>query len=97
MAYKKMSEYTFKGFRNSTRKGKKYDAILKNKKTDRVTHMPFGSNINEQYRDSTGLGLYSNKNHLDKKRQKSYKARHKGFLRKGYYSPGYFSLFYLWM
>ena len=95
MVYLKMTEYTFKGFRRSPRKFKKYDAILKNKKTDRVTHMPFGDMRYSQYKD-TALGIYSSKNHLDKTRQKSYKARHKGFLRKGYYSPSYFSWFFLW-
>ena len=91
-----MTEYTFKGFRKSIRRGKKYDAKLKNKKTGRVTHMPFGASNYQQYKDTTGLGIYTSKNHLDEKRRRAYRARHKGFLRKGYYSPSYFSYFFLW-
>ena len=85
----------FKGFRKSKRKFKKYDAILKNKKTDRISHMPFGDKRHEQYKD-TALGLYSSKNHLDEKRRRAYRARHKGYLKKGYYSPSHFSYFFLW-
>ena len=38
----------------------------------------FGSKIYPQYHDSTGLGLYSNLDHGDKERRKSYLARAKG-------------------
>ena len=50
-------------FEKSTRKGKKYMVMYNNKK------IHFGDSNMDQYKDSTGLGIYSNKNHLDKKRQ----------------------------
>ena len=84
-------------FEKSTRKGKKYMVMYNNKK------IHFGDSNMEQYKDSTGLGLYSDKNHLDKKRQASYLARAKGIRNKnGEYtwkdksSANYYSVKYLW-
>ena len=34
--------------------------------------------------------------HKDKERRKRYRARHKVYLKDGYYSSGYFSYYYLW-
>lgn len=96
MSYHSMTKYVLKGFRKSKTKDKKYDAILMNKETRRLKHIPFGNPNYQHYKDSTGLGLYSHKDHGDKKRRDSYHARHKGYIKDGYYSAGYFSLNYLW-
>lgn len=96
MPYYPMSKYKFVKFQKSTNKKKKYDAILENKKTGKTVKVPFGASSYEQYKDKTGLGLYSNKDHNDPQRRKNYKSRHQGFIKKGQYSPGYFSMKYLW-
>ena len=58
--------YTFK---KSKRKNKKYD-VYKNGKY----LVSFGDNRYEQYKDK--IGLYSSKDHLDKKRRELYYKRH---------------------
>jgi hypothetical protein len=76
--------------------GKKYTAILPNGK-----HVHFGSSSYQQYKDSVpkrlGGGLWSQKNHLDEQRRKSYRARHGA---QGYYkikyTPAWFSYYFLW-
>ena len=91
-------EYKFLRFEKSKRKGKKYDAILENKETKREVRVPFGAIGYEQYKDSTGLGLYSKDDHGDKNRKRLYRQRHskeKPSFRE-YYSPGLFSWFRLW-
>jgi hypothetical protein len=94
MVYYPMSEYKLLGYQRSSRNGKKYDAIIKNKSTGRTVRVPFGATGYETFKDDTGLSLY--KTHRDAARRKSYIARHKGFIRQGFYSPGYFSLKILW-
>lgn len=94
--YYSKKEYDFIGFEKSKTVGKKYDAILKNKKDGKEVRVPYGARGYTHYRDSTGLGLYSKFDHNDKKRRELYRARHKVFLREGYYSPGFFSMVYLW-
>jgi hypothetical protein len=86
-------------FKKSTRKNKKYSVISPSGKT-----IHFGSASMEQYKDSTGLGLYSDKDHNDEKRRKSYLARAKGIKnKKGELtwkdpeSANYYSVRYLWM
>ena len=96
MPYYSKKEYKLLGFEKSTRKNKKYNAILQNKKTGRQVRVPFGDVRYQQYKDTTGLGLYSHKDHGDKKRRASYKARHSVYVQDGYYSPGFFSMRYLW-
>jgi hypothetical protein len=86
-------------FRKSHLKNKKYDAILYNTKTKRKNIIPFGAIKSngtpyEQYKDGTGLGLYTKYDHLDKKRREKYRKRHGTNPKR--YSPGYFSLKYLW-
>ena len=56
-----------------------------------------------QYRDSTGLGLYSKYDHNDKERRDRYRARHRAIkLKDGTpaykkkYSPAWFSYNFLW-
>tara|TARA_R110001606_G_scaffold385891_1_gene549645 strand:+ start:208 stop:459 length:252 start_codon:yes stop_codon:yes gene_type:complete len=81
----------------SKAKGKKY-AVVYNGKT-----INFGDSNMAQYKDSTGLGLYSSKNHLDPVRRKSYLARAKGIKNKSGQltwklktSANYYSVHYLW-
>lgn len=96
MTYYKKTDYKFVKFQKSSRNGKKYMAILQNKNTGRNVKVHFGAPSYQQYKDTTGLGLYSHKNHLDKERRRRYLARHKGFEKAGYYSPSYFSNNFLW-
>lgn len=94
--YYSMSEWRLLGFKRSNAEGKKYSALIQNKTNKRIRTINFGSSSHEQFKDSTGLGLYSGLNHGDRERQKKYKSRHAVFIRKGFYSPGYFSMRYLW-
>jgi hypothetical protein len=85
----------FVKFEKSRRKYKKYSAIMKNKRTGRFNRVDFGDKRYEQFRDSTGLGIYSHLNHNDPKRRSNYRSRHfKTAQRK--YSPSWFSYNYLW-
>lgn len=85
-------------FKKSNRKGKKYSVITPSGKT-----IHFGSREMSQYRDSTGLGLYSHLDHGDKERRKRYLARAKGIKDKNGNltwnnpeSANYYSIKYLW-
>jgi len=49
----------------------------------------------EQFKDSTGKGLYTHVNHGDPKRRRNYRTRHHGE-NKRKFSSGYFSWKYLW-
>ena len=75
--------YTFK---KSTRKNKKYDVYKHN-----VYLVSFGDNRYEQYFDK--IGLYSDKNHNDKKRRDAYYKRHG---KADFESAKWFSHKYLW-
>ena len=84
-------------FMKSANKNKKY-AVVYNGKT-----INFGDSTAEQYKDSTGLGLYTSKDHLDPVRRKSYLARAKGIKNargeltwKMKSSPNYYSVRFLW-
>jgi hypothetical protein len=95
MGYSKQ-EYKFVRFVKSKNKRKKYSAILQNKKTKREVKVDFGAiKPYEQYKDSTGLGLYSKYGHNDKKRRDSYRARHKNDNLQDY-SACWFAWKYLW-
>ena len=96
MTYYKKTEYKLLGFEKSTRKNKMYSAILENKKTKRKIRVHFGHNTMENYQDKTGLNLYPHLIHGDKERRRLYRARHKVYLKDGYYSSGFFSYNYLW-
>lgn len=89
------SEYSFVRFEKSRTQHKKYDAILKNKKTKQEKRIPFGDSRYEQYEDKTPLKLYSSKNHKDSKRRAAYRQRHAGE-GEAKYSAGYFAWYYLW-
>lgn len=88
-------DYILIGFRKSNKKNKKYDGILKNKKTSKIKHISFGDNRFENYRDKTGLNLYDNLIHGDKKRRKKFRKRHEKNA-KYKYSSAWFSYHYLW-
>jgi len=90
------SEYNLQGFRKSTRKGKMYDALLINKDTGKIIKVPFGDSTMGNYQDKTGLNLYPQLIHGDKKRRSAFQSRFKHFLKDGYYSPGDFSFRILW-
>jgi hypothetical protein len=94
--YYNIKLYNFLGFFKSSKDGKKYYALLQNKQNKRKVKVHFGASSYKQYKDSTGKGSFSHLDHLDEERRKRYRARHIGFLKKGYYSPGYFSYNYLW-
>ena len=81
-------------FVKSSKAGKKYDAILKNKKTDGEKRVSFGDSKMEHYRDDTGVGAWSHKNHLDKKRRDAYHSRHGADY--GFPSASFFAHNYLW-
>lgn len=92
---KNPDDYKFIKFTKSRTSGKKYDAILENKKTGNQRRIPFGSTAYQQYRDSSGLGLYSHLNHLDETRRANFKKRHAKNI-KHKFSSGWFSDRYLW-
>lgn len=94
MTIRKKKDWKLIRFRKSSSKNKKYDAILKS--GDKTFHMAFGDKRYQHYKDSTGLGLYSNLDHNDKKRRSSFIARMKGFVKPGVWSPAYFAIKYLW-
>jgi hypothetical protein len=88
-------------FKKSNRKGKKYMV-----KTPSGKWIHFGNlnpPANEHFKDSTGLGLYSHLNHLDKERRRKYLARAKGIKNKqgkltwdNPESSNYYSIRFLW-
>ncbi len=88
------NKYKLLGFEKSHLKSKKYNAILENKITGHIKKVPFGSIYYQQYKDSTGLNLYSHLDHNDKKRRELYYKRHNKDYAK--FSPDYFSKKYLW-
>lgn len=87
---------------------KKYTAFVKNDKTQKIRKIHFGDNRYQQYKDRTKLGLYTSKNHGDKRRQYNYYNRHSGEgnrkkaiekeikINKGHYTPKILSHKYLW-
>jgi len=83
------------GFKKSTRKNKKYTAFVKD--GDKIFKVHFGDARYEHYKDTTGVGAWSHKDHLDEKRRKNYRRRHEaqGF-HSVLYSPSYFAYNYLW-
>jgi len=85
-------------FKKSTRKTHKYMV-----KTPSGKWIHFGSAKMSQYKDTTGLGLYSDKDHNDEKRRERYLKRAKAIKNKKgeltYDNPessNYFSINYLW-
>ena len=89
-----------KNLRKSTRKTKKYMIDLIDHKTGKKKRtIHFGAIKKDgtpynQFKDSTGLGLYSKYDHGDKERRTRYLKRHKKDY--GKLSADYFSKKYLW-
>ena len=89
-------------------KGKKYTAIVEDKKTKKTRKLHFGASDYEQYRDRTPLKLFAHKNHNTRKRMQNYFNRHSGTKKrgkaiklekkksKGYYNSKILSHEYLW-
>ena len=87
---------------------KKYMAVVKDKKTNETRLIHFGASDYEQFKDSSGVGKYTRKNHGNPKRRHNYFTRHSGIGNKkaatikeinksdGYYNPKIFSHIYLW-
>ena len=92
----------------SPRAQKKYRATIFNPERQRVRHIDFGASAYEQFKDSTGLGLYTKANHGDAKRRRAYFQRHSAVRTKreaiakereksgGLYTPKLLSHEYLW-
>ena len=95
MGYSK-KDFTFVRFEKAKAKGKKYSAIIKNKNTGRTKRINFGALGMEQFKDSTGLGLYSKSDHGNKLRLKAFRDRFRGQYNPKEYSPLFFSWNYLW-
>ena len=87
-------EYKLIGFEISPQKYKKYNAILRHE-SGKLKYIPFGDVRYQQFRDSTGLGVYSHLDHGDRKRQINYLKRH-AKTSDNLYSSSYFSKNYLW-
>jgi len=87
-------EYKLLRFEISATKNKKYDAILRHN-SGQIKKIPFGDKRYEQFRDSTGLGVYSNLDHGDRKRQINYLKRMEKS-KDNLFSSSYFSSNYLW-
>ena len=97
MTYYSQQKYKFVKFEKSHLDNKMYNAVLKQKAAPhRVVRVPFGDKNSENFHDKTGLNKYPHLIHGDSKRREKFRARHKGFLKEGYYSPSYFSYFFLW-
>ena len=95
-------------FERSPIDGKKYRAFVRDMKTGSERHIDFGASDYQQYKDRTGLGLYSHKNHGTRKRMRNYFNRHSGTpirakaiekekkASSGRYNPKILSHEYLW-
>ena len=87
---------------------KKYTATIKNKHTGKERIIHFGHKDYQQFKDRTNIGLYTYKNHGDKRRQRNYYNRHSGEKNRkkaikkeinksgGYYNAKILSHIYLW-
>tara|TARA_R110000772_G_scaffold39410_1_gene92699 strand:+ start:165 stop:464 length:300 start_codon:yes stop_codon:yes gene_type:complete len=93
------SQYKFVKFVKSSNPKKKYDAILKNKQTDREVKVSFGSRNMSQYQDRV-LGLYKSQDTKDKNRRRAFRSRFSGLKQKQdwntYYTPLSFAYRLLW-
>ena len=67
----------------SDRKEKKYMATVKNIMSGSKRKIHFGASNYEQFKDSTGIGKYTKKNHGNRRRRKNYFTRHSGISTKG--------------
>ena len=90
--------YKLLKFERSTRKGKKYDAVLEHKPSGKIVRVAFGAVGYDTYSDKTGLGLYNT--HKDKVRLNAFRNRFRKLINNKnynkYYSAIWFSNEYLW-
>ena len=93
--YYNMRDFSFIRFEKSNTKNKKYDAIIEHKRTKKKFILPFGD-IRYQHFHDNALGIYKHLDHGDINRRHLYKLRHAKFIKENFYSPGYFSMKYLW-
>lgn len=91
-----MKDWKLITFEKSKTKNKKYDMIIQNLVNNKIVRIPFGAASYQQFKDSTGLGLYTHKDHRDLKRRQLYRQRHAKDIRPGYFSPGWASWTFLW-
>ena len=84
MTYYSMKTYKLIGFDISHRRGKQYDGILIRLKDKKIIRVPFGDSTMNNYQDKTGLNAYPHLIHGDKERRRLFRARMKGFLKKGF-------------
>lgn len=91
---KQQNYFRLLGFEKSHLKNKKYDAILENKKTNKIKRVSFGAINYQQFKDKVPLKLYSHLDHNDIERKKRYYKRHNKDYPK--FSADYFSKKYLW-
>ena len=77
-------------FTKSSKKAKKYKATFPD-----GTIVHFGHSSYPQFKDSTGLGLFSHKDHGDPARRENFRKRH-GCSQKPKKTAGYLSCKYLW-
>ena len=99
MAKYSKTQYSFVRYEKSSNPKKKYDAVLKNKQTDREVKIPFGSRNMSQYQDRV-LGLYKSQDTKDKNRRRAFRSRFSGLKQKqdwkNFYTPLFFSWTKLW-
>jgi len=69
---------TLRSIKVSPNKNKKYRAEVYNKRTKKVRNIDFGARAYEQFKDSTKIKKYKNKDHGDPKRRRNYFSRHSG-------------------
>jgi hypothetical protein len=91
-----MKTHKLIGFDISRRRGKMYDALLVRLKDKKIIRVPFGDSTMNNYQDKTGLNAYPHLIHGDIERRRLFRARMKGFLKEGFYSPSWFSYYKLW-
>lgn len=94
MVYLPMDKWRIVEFKKSTRGHKKYMVELTNGR--KTYKMHFGDRRYGQYEDRTPLKEYSDLDHKDPIRRRNYINRQGGFIKDQMYSPGWFSMAYLW-
>lgn len=85
----------FLRFEKSSKKHKKYMAILQDLESQELKRVHFGDMRYQHYQDRTYLNLYENLNHMDEDLRNVFRQRHKQEAQK-MYSSMYFMVHYLW-
>lgn len=79
----------------SNKKHKKYVAVLRNVKTNRLKRVHFGDSRYQHYKDRTRLRHWAHLDHMDRGRLKRFRQRFRNRARKKF-SAAYFAWNYLW-